>query len=135
VIGSIQQGLQGLPDVAGPVNRGFILYDGGSFDILDPGDQPFIPALSNQIPSNVCDPHNFPRNIPAAIRSLINFLQPGGQVQNFCNGLCDAAETLEIPNGGTCDGTSPVMLQGDPCVVNADCGGGTCVSAPICHHP
>jgi hypothetical protein len=131
VAGSIQQGLQGIPDVAGPVPSGFILYDGGSFDILNPLLQPYIPPLANQIPSPVCDPHNFPRNIPAAIRSMLNFLQPGGQVQNFCNGLCDAGETLEIPNGGSCDMSSPV--PGQACVLDADCAPGSCVPTPICN--
>jgi hypothetical protein len=130
--GSIQQGLAGIPDVGGPVDSGFILYDGGAFDILDPLHQPLIPALSNKIPSSVCDPHNFPRSIPAAVRSLLAFLQPGGQVGNFCNGLCDAAEPLEIANGGTCDAGSPLALQGKPCGLDAECGGGTCVAVPIC---
>ena len=81
--GSIQQGLAGIPDVAGPVDSGVILYDGGAFDILNPLHQPLIPALSNTIPSSVCDPHNFPRNIPAAVRSMLAFLQPGGQVRQL----------------------------------------------------
>jgi hypothetical protein len=130
--GSIQQGLVGIPDVAGPVDSGVILYDGGAFDILNPLHQPLIPALSNTIPSPVCDPHNFPRNIPAAVRSMLAFLQPGGQVANFCNGLCDAAEPLEISNGGNCDASSPLALQGKPCGLDADCGGGICVAVPIC---
>jgi hypothetical protein len=131
VAGSIQTQLQGIPDMAGPVDSGFILYDGGSFDILNPLHQPYIPPLANEIPSPVCDPHNFPRNIPAAIRSMLAFLQPGGQVSNFCNGLCDAGETLEIPNGGSCDMSSPV--PGQACVLNADCAPGSCVPTPICN--
>ena len=58
--------------------------------------------------------------------------QPGGQVTNFCNVLCNAAEPLEIPNGGTCDASSPPALQNKLCALTAECGGGTCVPAPIC---
>jgi len=132
VTGSIQQSLEGIPDDPGPVDNGFILYDGGAFDILNPLHAPFIPELSNKIPSAVCDPHSDPRNIPAAIRSLLTFLQPGGQVENFCNGVCDHAEPLEIKNGGLCDASSPPMLQNQPCALTAECGGGTCVAQPIC---
>jgi hypothetical protein len=130
--GSIQQGMADLPDVAGPVDSGMILYDPGAFDILDPLHVPEFPKLSNIIPPNTCDPHGGPRDTPAAIRSLINFFQPGGQVENFCNGVCDAAEPLEIPDGGTCDGTSPVPDQGKVCAEDADCNGGTCVAVAYC---
>jgi len=131
LIGSLQQGLQGIPDLAAPQNSAFVLYDTGAFDIFNPAHQPLIPALSNTIPSGVCDPHNGPRNTPAAVRQVIEFLQPGGQVQNFCNGICDAGDPSEIPNGGLCDSSSPPMLQGTLCTSNADCGGGTCV-ATVC---
>jgi hypothetical protein len=88
--------------------------------------------LGNVIPSAVCDPHNDPRNIPAAIRSLIAFLQPGGQITNFCNGICDSDSALETKNGGICDLSSPPMLQGQVCAEDAGCGGGSCVAVPIC---
>ncbi len=129
--GSLQQALQGIPDVAGPVDSAYVMYSTGAFDLFNPLHQPHIPPLSNIIPTSVCDPHNGPRVIPAAIRQLVNFLQPGGQIVNFCNGTCDAAEPLEIPGGGLCDGSSPLPLQGAPCAFNADCSGGTCV-ATIC---
>jgi hypothetical protein len=131
LVGSLQEDLQDIPDLAGPLDSAYVIYDTGAFDLFNPAHQPFIPPLSNIIPSGVCDPHNMPRNTPAAIRQLINFLQPGGQVSNFCNGLCDAGEPLEIQNGGTCDASSPPLLQGAPCAGDGDCGGGTCV-ATIC---
>jgi hypothetical protein len=30
---------------------------------------------------------------------LTNFLKPGGQVENFCNGVCDAGQPSEIRDG------------------------------------
>lgn len=130
--GSIQQQLVDIPDATGPVDSGVILYDPGAFDILNPLHVPEFPALANVIPTNTCDPHNGPRNIPAAIRSLINFLQPDGEIENFCDGLCDAAEPLEIPNGGNCDGTSPPADQGKICADDDECNGGTCVAVAFC---
>jgi hypothetical protein len=131
--GSLLQGLQGISDAAGPVDSAHVMYDTGAFDLFNPLHQPFIPALSNVIPSGVCDPHGGPRSTPAAIRQLVHFLQPGGQVENFCNGACDAAEALEIPGGGTCDLSSPPALQGALCALDAECGGGTCVAVPVCN--
>ena len=128
LVGSLQQGLQAIPDLAGPLNSAFVLYDTGAFDIFNPAHQPFIPALANVIPSGVCDPHSGPRSIPAAVQQQIEFLQPGGQVKNFCNGICDAGDPSEIPDGGLCDMSSPPMLQGALCTSDADCSGGTCVA-------
>jgi hypothetical protein len=130
--GSLQEELQSIPDMAGPLDSAYIMYDTGAFDLFNPAHAPHIPPLSNIIPTDVCDPHNGPRQTPAAVRQLIAFLQPGGQISNFCNGTCDAGQALEIPGGGTCDSSSPVMLQGAPCGTDADCGGGTCVAVPIC---
>jgi hypothetical protein len=103
--GSVQRGLQGIPDQAGPLDSAYIQYDTGAFDLFNPAHQPFIPPLANVIPSNVCDPHGARPRIPAGIRSLGAFLQPGGQVQNFCNGDCDAGEPDEIADGAAtpCD--------------------------------
>ena len=66
------------------------MYDTGAFDLFDPAQHaPFIPPLSNLIPSGVCDPHGDRPRIPAGIRMLTNFLRPGGQIENICNGVCD----------------------------------------------
>lgn len=131
--GSLVGGLQGIADVTGPVDSAQVMYSNGSFDLFNPAHQPFIPPLSNVIPSNVCDPHSGPPSTPAAIRQVVHFLQPGGQIENFCNGPCDAGEPLEIPGGGTCDLSSPPALQGAFCALDSECGGGTCVAAPICN--
>jgi hypothetical protein len=61
----------------------------------------------------------------------MEFLQPAGEVENFCNGICDAGDPQEIKDGGLCDMSSPPMLQGTLCTSDGDCGGGTCV-ATIC---
>jgi hypothetical protein len=61
--------------------------------------------LANLIPSGVCDPHGARPAIPDGIRQLANFLRPGGQVENFCTGDCDAGEPDEIADGAAqpCD--------------------------------
>ncbi len=104
--GSIAQGFQGIPDVdtdiAGPQDSALVIWDTGSFDILDPAQEPVIPPLSNRIPSDVCDPHGFRPSIPASIEQLIDFLQPGGQITNTCEGagkLCDAGSPVELSLG------------------------------------
>jgi hypothetical protein len=79
-----------------------VMYDAGSFDLFDPTHQPFIPPLGNLVPDSVCDPHGATRRIPAAIEQLVAFLQPGGQIENFCEGegnLCDADRPFEIAGG------------------------------------
>jgi hypothetical protein len=129
--GSLVQGMIDIPDSAGPVDSAMVMYDTGAFDIFEPLHQPDIPPLTNNIPTSTCDPHNGPRDTPAAVLQMLNFMQPGGQVVNFCNGTCDAAEPLEIPGAGECDLASPLALQGVQCVFDADCGGGTCV-AEVC---
>ena len=113
-----------IPDVAGPVDSANVTWDSGAFDIFDPAHQPLIPPLANIIPPNTCDPHNGPRQIPAAVHQLIAFLQPGGTISNTCVGTCDATDPSEIPTGGRCDTASPVLIQGANC--EADCGGGGC---------
>jgi len=104
--GSIAQGFQGIPDVDtdidGPQDSAMVIWDTGSFDILDPAQQSVIPPLSNKIPSDVCDPHGFRPSIPASIEQLIAFLQPGGQITNTCEGvgkLCDAGSLPELSLG------------------------------------
>ena len=46
------------------------------------------------------------------------------------NGLCDAGDPLEIPSGGTCDGSSG-PLTGEKCTSDLECGTGLCV-ATVC---
>jgi len=131
LIGSLQPGLQQIPDTAGPVDSALVMWDTGAFDLFNPAHAPHIPPLSNIIPTSVCDPHGGPRQTPAAVVQMMDFLEPGGQIANTCNGVCDAAEPLEIPGGGTCGLDSPLLLQGILCVDDADCGGGTC-EATVC---
>ncbi len=130
--GSLVEGLVDIPDVTGPVDSASVMWDTGSFNIFDPAQEPEIPPLSNQIPTNVCDPHNGPRQTPAATTQMLTFLQPGGQISNFCDGTCDSVGALETPGGGTCDALSPVELQGIACGTDARCGGGSCVAVAIC---
>lgn len=103
--GSLQRGLQGIPDLAGPLESAYVMYDSGAFDLFNPAHAPFIPPLSNQIPSSVCDPHGARPAIPAGIRQLANFLRPDGQIENFCDGDCDAGVPDEIAGGAAtpCD--------------------------------
>jgi hypothetical protein len=104
---SLQRGLEGIPDLEGPLDSAYVMFDTGAFDLFDPEHQPLIPALSNLIPSGVCDPHGDRPRIPAGIRMLTNFLQPEGQVENFCNDVCDSGEPDEIRGGAAepCDPT------------------------------
>ncbi len=104
LVGSLLAGLVDIPDVAGPVDSAFVMYDTGSFDIFAPVDPmvdpPIIPPLSNIVPSTVCDPHNNRFTIPASQDQLLTFLQPGGQIENFCVGVCDAdPQAVEIEDG------------------------------------
>lgn len=99
--GSVLPGLPGIEDLPGPLPSALVFYDAGSFDPNNPLHVPFIPPLQNVQPViNRCDPHGRQAFIPAAIDQLFEFLRPGGQTANFCNGLCDAAEPYEQPFNG-----------------------------------
>ncbi len=100
--GSIQQRLQEIPDVTGPQDSGIIFWDLGELNILNPAHAPFIPPLANLFPSDVCDPHPRRASIPDAIRQITTFLKPGGQIEDFCQGLCDGAAPDEQPLLGRC---------------------------------
>ena len=100
--GSVMAGMIGIPDIGGPAESAMILYDQGTYDIYDPAQTPFIPALANEIPSSVCDPHSARVTIPASIDQLLSFLQPGGLIENFCDGVCDGLVPDEQPVGGPC---------------------------------
>jgi hypothetical protein len=99
--GSLLRGLPGLPDTTGPQDSGWILYDTGSFDVLNDAHRPFIPPLRNRPANpNACDPHGRRGLIPASIDQLVTFLTPDGRIENFCaDGVCDASEPNEIPFG------------------------------------
>lgn len=103
---SVQQGFPLIPDEDGPLDSAMVIYDTGSYDIFNPlhyqtrGTGPLIPPLANLLPSSTCDPHGGPRiSIPASLDQLATFLQPGGQVESFCDGLCDASIPYERPGG------------------------------------
>jgi hypothetical protein len=97
--GSLQRELVGIADAAGPLDSAYVMYDSGAFDIFNPAHEPFIPALSNKIPSPVCDPHGARPAIPDGIRQLAGFLRPDGRIENFCAGDCDASQPSEIAGG------------------------------------
>jgi len=100
--GSIQQGLQQIPDVTGPQESGVIYWDLGELDILNPAQQKFLPPLANLYPSGVCDPHPRRASIPDSIMQLNAFLQPNGMLEDFCTGLCDGKTADEQPLLGRC---------------------------------
>ncbi|MBI3784864.1 MAG: hypothetical protein HY270_15830 [Deltaproteobacteria bacterium] len=99
--GSIQQSLQGMPNVAGPVPSALIFYDLGELNILDPAQQKFIPPLANLFPSDVCDPHPRQASTPAGIHQVLHFLSTG-EIVNTCSGLCDGDVADEQPLLGRC---------------------------------
>lgn len=100
LVGSLQSGLAQIPDLDGPLTSALVMYDTGSFVLDNPEHAPFIPPLSNlQAEPNRCDPHGLQAIIPAAVQQIAAFLRPGGQIENFCNGICDADGPHELPNG------------------------------------
>jgi hypothetical protein len=95
--GSIQQGLQGIPDVTGPVNSALVFHHLGQLDILNPAHAAYIPPLTNDTATDPCDPHGTPKaSTPTTIRQNIDFLLTG-QAKNFCTDLCDGEEPDEVP--------------------------------------
>ncbi len=109
--GSVLTNLPGVPDVSGRVRSGHIVYDTGAY-AAGTATAAFIPPLVNRPAAqddNRCDPHGLRFTTPASLAQLLRFLQPGGAIENFCNGVCDAAEPLEIPGGldSPCDPLAP----------------------------
>ncbi len=101
--GSVMTNLPGIPDVVGPQDSAYVVYDTQSFDLSKPSNLPFVPPLVNRpARRNRCDPHGRRGLIPASVDQLLTFLAPGGQVENFCNddGVCNASEPYEIPQDG-----------------------------------
>lgn len=117
LVGSLQQGIPGIPDVAdGPsgLDSALVTWDTGSFDVFDPAYDGVTPALSNTIVDpDRCDPHNFRFAIPASLTQLLDFLAPGGKIFNTCtdDGVCNASDNNERPDGvaeaALCDPLSP----------------------------
>jgi hypothetical protein len=100
--GSLWSGVPQIADRPGPLSSAFVVYDSGAFDLNDPAHAAFIPPLANlpaAVPRGACEPHVLRISIPAAAQQLQAFLRPGGRIENFCNGRCDAAEPLELPDG------------------------------------
>ncbi|MBP1686399.1 MAG: hypothetical protein H6Q33_2542 [Deltaproteobacteria bacterium] len=106
LIGSLRTGLVDIPDKPGPLASALVIYDTGSFNLANPAHAKFIPPLANLAPqTSCCDPHPVRGFIPASVEQLQTFLQPGGQIMNFCDGMCDAGQPSEIPYGNStpCD--------------------------------
>ena len=99
--GSVVTGLVGLPDTQRSVRSGHIVYDTGAYQVEAPSEV-FIPPPANQPASqedNRCDPHGVRFTIPASLAQVLQFFEPEGAIENFCEGACDAAEALELPGG------------------------------------
>jgi hypothetical protein len=94
--GSYQQSLQGMPDVAGPVDSALVFHHLGLIDILNPAHEDYVPPLTNAVAPGSCDPHPVQSSTPSSIRQSIGFLT-SGQVSNFCSGLCDGDVPDELP--------------------------------------
>ncbi|MFQ5665718.1 MAG: hypothetical protein ACE5I7_04730 [Candidatus Binatia bacterium] len=102
LVGSLQTDRPLIPDLPGPLPSALVMYDTGSFDPSNPAHARFIPPLANlQGEPTRCDPHTRQAFIPAALEQQLMFLQPGGEIVNFCNRRCDAGDPSEIPFGAS----------------------------------
>jgi hypothetical protein len=101
--GSVMTSLPGIPDVAGPQDSAYIVYDTGSLDPARPSNAALIPPLVNRPPASAgsCDPHGRRAFIPASVDQLFAFYQGEG-IRNFCSDdrLCNASQPSERPNDG-----------------------------------
>jgi len=102
--GSLQKGLVGIADEppGTALDSALVLWDTGLHDVLDPATVDEIPPLAPEVvhvPTG--DPHGARPFIPATIQTLMTFLQPGGQIQDFCDddGICDASQAWECEGG------------------------------------
>jgi hypothetical protein len=109
--GSLVSDLVDIRDESGPLDSALVVYDTGSLDLENPEHADFIPPLANkQANQNAedCDPHGVRGFIPASVAQLLSFLQPGGRVENFCDGDCDAdLDLLELELPVLPDGVVP----------------------------
>ncbi len=118
VLGSFQStsgpfpgGLPVIEDRPGPLRSAYVVYDTGLYDLTREDHEPFIPPLTNQPAEteNSCNPHGLRGFIPASVAQLINFFQPGGMIENFCEGgVCDGSTDFNSPLGDNdfCDPAS-----------------------------
>jgi hypothetical protein len=112
--GSCRYGLTGIADEPGPLSSAVVYYDTGSYDLDNPEHAPFVPPLAN-LPALAddprCDPHQTRFAIPASLDQMRAFLQPGGLIESFCTGPCDAREPAEIPFGDELPCEPPAYLH------------------------
>ena len=114
--GSLRTDVPQIPDQAGPLASALVIYDTGVIDPANPAHVPLIPPLANlPAPAPIlgdCDPHWMRIIIPAAAQQLQAFFQPGGMVENFCHGRCDAGDPFERP-GGAAEPCDPLAMPGE----------------------
>ncbi len=104
LVGSIVQGLPGMPDLPGPLDSAYVLTDIGEIDILNPAHQASVPPLANLPATGNCDPHGRRSTTLASLLQFQEFLRPGGRIVNTCDGLCDAVTPDEQPASGCVPG-------------------------------
>jgi hypothetical protein len=104
LVGSAEYGKPQIPDLPGPLDSAVEYYDpGGLVPGVDDAEIPPLADLREQV--DQCDPHAETLRIPAQIDQLTAFLQPGGEISNFCDGLCNGKDAdgnwlpYEIPGG------------------------------------
>jgi hypothetical protein len=104
LVGSIVQGLPGMPDLPGPLDSAYVLTDLGEIDILNPAHQASVPPLANLRATGNCDPHGRRSTTLASLLQFQEFLRPGGRIVNTCDGLCDGGTPDEQPASGCVPG-------------------------------
>ncbi|NNL67160.1 MAG: hypothetical protein HKP30_13015 [Myxococcales bacterium] len=102
--GSVQKGLVGIPDEppGTSLDSALVNWDTGLHDILDPTTLDQYPPLAPDVVQDPNgDPHGARPFIGATIQTLMEFLQPGGRIENFCDddGICDASQDWECSAG------------------------------------
>ena len=102
--GTAEPDKPGIPVLPGPLDSALVYYDSGA---LVPGvdDQDIPPLMNRRVARGRCDPHSARLTTPASLDQLSTFLQPDGEIVNFCDGICDGRDSLgnfhppEIPGG------------------------------------